>query len=280
MGRTSAPLYNVPVRRLLLTVSLLLVPACSAVDIEPAAEVPVGEQAVVVHVGDGDSLIAEVAGVEQRVRLIGINAPESDECFGSEATDRLEALVLDRQVTLVPDVENEDQYDRLLRYVYLEDTLINAELVIGGFAMARSYEPNTAEQDTLRAAEEEARRAELGLWSTCSVASDLQIVHVEADAPGPDDENLNGEWIKIENVGDEARLLDGWSIRDAESANRFEFPAGVLLEAGRSLTVFTGCGEATESGLFWCSPGPVWNNRGDVAFLLNPDGRIAARFGF
>ncbi|NNC39265.1 MAG: hypothetical protein HKN95_01130 [Acidimicrobiia bacterium] len=273
-------------RRSLSLVFLLLVAACS--DLSPSAgspisaDVPAGDEALVVHVSDGDSLIVEIDGTERRVRLIGINAPETDECFGEESSERLESLLLDRQVTLVADLEPEDQYGRLLRYVFLDGSLINEELAAGGYAMARSYEPNTARQSALRAAEEEARTAELGLWakSACAAESDLTIDHVEADAPGPDDENLNGEWIRIKNDGDDPQTLDGWSIRDAESVNRFEFPDGIRLEAGDDLTVFTGCGDATASGIFWCSPGPVWNNRGDVAFLLDPGGKIADRFDY
>lgn len=279
-------LYTARVRRLSPLVLLLLAAACS--DVSPSAgsptsaEAPGGDDAVVVHVSDGDSLIVDVAGTEHRVRLIGINAPETDECFGSEATTHLESRLLDRQVTLVADIEPTDQYDRLLRYVYLNGSLINEEMVAGGYAMARSYQPNTARQSALRAAEEAARKAELGLWakSACAADSDLTIDHVEADAPGPDDENLNGEWIRIANGGDDPQTLDGWSIRDAESVNRFDLPDGIRLEAGDDLTIFTGCGEATASGIFWCSPGPVWNNRGDVAFLLDPDGRIADRFAY
>lgn len=232
--------------------------------------------------GDGDSLVVDVDGTEEKVRLIGINAPELDECFGLESRAKLESLVNDRQVVLVADVETEDQYGRMLRYVYLNGSLINEDLIAGGFAMARAYEPNTSRKRDFDAAEELARETGRGMWATgaCTVSSDLRIDFVQADAPGPDDENLNGEWVEITNGGLQTQSLTGWGLRDAESINRFTFPAGTSLEPGNSLRISTGCGTDESLLLHWCSGGPVWNNGGDVAFLLDPDGRIADRYEY
>jgi micrococcal nuclease len=263
---------------------ILLVAACAVipdVDDEPSTT-PTGDEALVVHVGDGDSLIVDIDGTEHRIRLIGLNAPERNECFGDEAGARLEALVLDRLVTLVEDVEAEDQYGRMLRYVYLGDVLINEQLVAEGFAMARSYEPNTAHQSGFDEAQDLARRVQAGMWATeaCAVAGDLRIEQVHADAEGPDDENLNGEWIDIQNTGLESIPLAGWSLRDAESINRYAFPATTVLDPGARLRISTGCGVDDAGHHYWCSDGPIWNNRGDVAFLLNPDGKMADRLEY
>ncbi|MDF1596142.1 MAG: lamin tail domain-containing protein [Acidimicrobiia bacterium] len=269
-------------RRLLLLPLVFLVAACADLAGNDPGPPAAGQAGVVVHVGDGDSLVVEVDGIEEKVRLIGINAPELDECFGVESKARLESLVFDRPVVLVADVETEDQYGRMLRYVYLDGSLINEDLVAGGFAMARSYEPNTSRQGDFDAAEDLARETGRGMWanSTCAVHSDLQIDFVQADAPGPDDENLNGEWVEITNGGLETQLLTGWSLRDAESVHRFTFPVGTSLEPGDSLRISTGCGTDERRLLHWCSGGPVWNNGGDVAFLLDPDGRIADRYKY
>ncbi len=252
--------------------------ACSNVVVGPEAAAPEGDAATVVHVSDGDSLIVDRGGFEDKVRLIGINAPERDECFGDASRARLESLVLGELVTLVKDVEPTDQYGRLLRYVYLEDEFVNELLVAGGFAMARSYEPNTRAKETLREAEDAARAGRVGMWSTegCAVDSSLRIVTVHADALGPDDENLDDEWLEVANEGPVVVDLGGWAIRDAESVHRFTFPAGTLIGPGARLRVVTGCtGE-----IAWCSGDPVWNNSGDVAFLLDDDGRIADRFEY
>lgn len=238
-----------------------------------------GTEALVVHVGDGDSIIVEAAGGEQRVRLIGINAPELDDCYGTESHEYLTALLEGSIVELVADEEGEDQYGRLLRYVYLDDQLVNASLVRNGYALARSYAPNLRMQDVLEDAQESAQAAARGLWSDCATESAVRIESVNEDAPGPDDENLNGEWVALVNEGGVPVDLAGWSIRDAESINRYSF-ADVVLGAGDELRLFTGCGTDGNGEFYWCARGPVWNNSGDVAFLLDPAGKIADRYEY
>lgn len=74
--------------------------------------------------------------------------------------------------------------------------------------------------------------------------------------------------------------LTGWSLRDAESVNRYSFPSGIEVEPGEAVRISTGCGDDSTSELHWCSAMPVWNNRGDVAFLLDPAGKIADRYEY
>ena len=272
------------VRHLLLVVLALSTAACTEMlnDSTTPATSPAGDQALVVHVSDGDSLIVDLNGTEQKVRLIGINAPERDECFGPESRDRLRTLLDDKTVVLVADVETTDQYDRLLRYVYLDGVHINEEMVRAGNVMARSYAPNTAHQEAFADAQAAAREAEVGMWAAgvCAVASSLGITAIEADAPGPDDENLNGEWVEIKNTGADPVNMTGWSLRDAESVNRYEFPSGVEIGAGEEIRIFTGCGDDSSTTLHWCASTPIWNNRGDVGFLLDPAGKIADRYEY
>ena len=272
------------VRHLFLVILTVFAAACTEtlVDNTVPSTAPAGEQAHVIYVSDGDSLIVDLDGTEQKVRLIGINAPEREECFGPESRDRLHALLDDQTVTLVADIESTDQYDRLLRYVYLDGRHINEEMVRLGNVMARSYAPNTAHQEAFDDAQTEARDSGAGMWAegVCAIASTLRIAAIQADAPGPDDENLNGEWVEIENTGPDPVNLTGWSLRDAESVNRYSFPSGMGVEPGEAVRVFTGCGDDSPTGLHWCSATPVWNNRGDVAFLLDPAGKIADRYEY
>jgi micrococcal nuclease len=135
--------------------------------------------ATVITVVDGDTLEVEVGGETARVRLIGVDTPESvatdrpNECFGREASERLAALVpAGTPLRLERDLEARDRYQRLLAYVYRasDELFVNRDLVAGGFAEAMPYPPNTARQTDFRTAQVAARRAKAGLWGACGHA--------------------------------------------------------------------------------------------------------------
>lgn len=138
---------------------------------ESISTIPVST-ATVIRVIDGDTF---VLGSGEKVRLIGVDAPEKNECFAEEASARLSQLILQQTVRLESDVSNRDRYDRLLRYVYVatdqssEDTLVsvNTQLVLDGVAVAKAYPPDTQIQDELESAEVSAREEKKGLWAVC-----------------------------------------------------------------------------------------------------------------
>ena len=126
--------------------------------------------------GDGDTLDVDFDGTEERIRLIGVDTPESVardrpvQCFGSEAAAYLRALLPEgTEVRVERDVEGRDRYGRLLGYVYRrgDDLLVNLALVEQGYADAVSFGDNEALLGTLVAAEVEARASGRGLWSAC-----------------------------------------------------------------------------------------------------------------
>jgi micrococcal nuclease len=131
--------------------------------------------ATVVRVVDGDTIRVELNGAEYPVRYIGIDTPETVDprkpvqWMGPEASAANERLVGGQQVVLEKDVSEVDRYDRLLRYVWLEQptgwVLVNLELVRTGYAHSSSYPPDVKYQDLFRQAEAQAREAEVGLWS-------------------------------------------------------------------------------------------------------------------
>ncbi len=134
--------------------------------------------AEVVRVVDGDTIVVRIAGAEERVRLIGIDTPESVDprspidCFGPEASAAAKALLPEgTEVRLVRDVEARDRFDRLLAYVYTVDgdTFVNLELAVQGFADVATFPPNVAHTDELVAAVAAARDAGRGLWGACPV---------------------------------------------------------------------------------------------------------------
>lgn len=125
----------------------------------------------ILRVIDGDSVVVEIEGKNYEVRYIGIDAPEiSDldkpaEFMAEEALEKNKELVSGKIVKLEKDVSETDKYDRLLRYVYMEDVMINAELVRLGYAYAKPYPPDVKYDDLLLKCQREAKENKLGLWS-------------------------------------------------------------------------------------------------------------------
>jgi endonuclease YncB( thermonuclease family) len=125
-----------------------------------------GGSLLVKKVFDGDSVLLSDG---REIRYIGIDAPETsgkrpEEYYGNEARGKNESLVLGKEVRLEYDVERKDIYGRTLAYVYLDDVMINLEMVKSGFALAVPYPPNLAHQDELCEAMLSARREKRGLW--------------------------------------------------------------------------------------------------------------------
>jgi endonuclease YncB( thermonuclease family) len=113
----------------------------------------------VTKVIDGDTVIVEGG---DSVRLLGIDSDERGEpCYG-EAKDRLEELVLNKDVRLERDEEDKDQYGRYLRYIFLKDMNINLQVVKEGLAIARFYPENVKYKEEIVAAEKEAKDSEVG----------------------------------------------------------------------------------------------------------------------
>jgi micrococcal nuclease len=136
------------------------------------------ETAEVIRVVDGDTIVVRIDGREERVRYIGLDAPEvanredgtAAECGGDEARIANEELVGGERLLLERDVSDRDRFGRLLRHAWLEGEhrrLIGLELVSAGAVEARSYPPDTTRDAELDAAERMAREREAGMWGAC-----------------------------------------------------------------------------------------------------------------
>jgi micrococcal nuclease len=117
---------------------------------------------LVTEVIDGDTFTLSTG---ERVRIIGINTPEMSEPGGDIAKDIATQLLLGQKVRLQRDVRDKDDYDRLLRYVFIGPKFINAELVRMGYAESRFYPPDTLYQRKFESLEKTAIRNRRGLWS-------------------------------------------------------------------------------------------------------------------
>lgn len=221
---------------------------------------------VVARIVDGDTVQLSSG---ETVRLVGINTPERNQPFYDDAKSFADQLLREQPVRVETDVEPRDRFGRTLGYLFLPDgTFANLEIVRNGFAQAWNIEPNSRYRVQFEQAEAEARTAERGIWAA-SPAS-LKIVGLEADPPGPDDENLNGETVTIQNSGSTEIRLAGFRLSDRSNAT-FIFP-DVTLPAGRTIVVHSGRGSDDADNLYWNSSRSIWNNNGDTAFLRDPDG--------
>ena len=137
---------------------------------------PYAAEPTVIDVIDGDTIDVRIGYLRQRVRLLGIDTPETKDprkpvqCYGHEASEHTAALLpRGTIVRLERDLEEHDAYNRLLAYVWRasDGAFINLELVTGGYADILSISPNTAHADEFRAAMLSAKSAGRGLWGQC-----------------------------------------------------------------------------------------------------------------
>jgi micrococcal nuclease len=128
--------------------------------------------AEVAFVTDGDTIRVLLAnGTNEPVRLIGIDAPEPGAPFAADSAELLASLVAGQSVRLVPDTSDRDQFDRLLRYVYLGDLFVNEAMVESGMAIARRYPPDVQMASILDGAEAIAREEGRGQWASTTTAA-------------------------------------------------------------------------------------------------------------
>lgn len=248
--------------------------------------------ATATNVVDGDSLDAEIEGRDVEIRLIGLNANEGGDCFGDEAGAFLRDLLGDGEFEVISpsldpnDPAWEDEFGRLLRYLYVDGQLVNYRLIADGFAVARAQSDHPL-AGLFERAEDDASTRQRGLWApdACGTpaAVGIEIADFNANAPGPDDENRNGEWVELVNRSETDVAMGGWMVRDESTRHRYDFPGDFVLAAGQSVRLFTGAADEPLSddyrgtALYWDDPaGSVWNNGGDTILVLDPAGNIVA----
>ncbi|MFD2968652.1 thermonuclease family protein [Sphingobacterium bambusae] len=121
---------------------------------------------------DGDTFVVENGTKKgDKVRLIGVDAPETRNTsrkkigyYGEESKVFLTKLLTNKKVRLVEDVGKRDRYGRILAYVYLGKTFVNAELVKKGYAQVYTVPPNVKYAKLFVELEREARNHGRGLW--------------------------------------------------------------------------------------------------------------------
>ncbi len=158
---------------------------------EPTAVVSHPEMFVVTNVVDGDTIDVSINNQTKRVRLIGVDTPETKDprkpiqCFGAEASAFTTKTLLNTSVTLISDSTQDDvdKYDRLLRYVFLADgTNFNEMLVKEGYAREYTYQTPYQYQKTFQIDQTEAKEQFKGLWSKTTCNGKISLVKKQRGA--------------------------------------------------------------------------------------------------
>ena len=265
---------------LALFLLVLTVGCASAIDI------------LVTRVIDGDTIEVSIGGTIYKVRYIGLDAPELDDkrpeycALAQEATRYNRQLVEGKTVRLEKDISETDKYGRLLRYVYVDDIFVNAELVRQGLAWSIPYPPDTKYQDCLEEMEAEAKQAGRGIWAlttptpsttpTPTGVSNVQITHIFYDGLVPNVES--DEYVEITNLGDKPQELTDCVLMDiSEGYPSFTFPS-FILAPGKSVRVYTNEYHPEWGGFSFEYSRAIWNNtEPDVAVLYDNQGNEVSR---
>ena len=232
--------------------------------------------ATVARVIDGDTF--ELAN-GKKVRLLGVDAPEKNKYFYSEAKEKLKELIENKNVFLESDVINSDSSGRLLRYVFVGDTFVNLEMVRQGFANVYVISPNQKYSSQLLEAEEYARKNKLGIWGKFSQFSDcIKVKEFHYDAKGDDSKNLNDEYFVLKNDCSFSINLSGWNVKD-KSLNSFYLPE-FILEKKAEVKICSGQGNNSKSEIFLNSRYPIWNNDEDSLYLRDEKGHLVLVYSY
>ncbi len=164
----------------------------------------------IVRIVDGDTLIIDYNGVEERVRLIGVDTPESvhpdatkNNEFGVIASNFSKDYLESKEVSIELDVQERDKYGRILAYVYVGGQMYNKILLQEGMAKVATYPPNVRYVDDFKALEKTARESNKGLWAYSDDSSTVSTAPVQNNSNTTTsnvtqtlDASKDGTWIK------------------------------------------------------------------------------------
>ncbi|MBM3202703.1 hypothetical protein FJZ55_02170 [Candidatus Woesearchaeota archaeon] len=243
---------------------------------EPSSESPPPDTASVASVYDGDTMTLSTG---DRVRLRWVNTPELKplEAYGVEAREFVAAMVLQKSVRLLYGSTTRDGYGRLLAGVELDGKNLSIALLEQGLGHLFVIPPDDTDLAPFVAAQEKARAARRGIWSSERFQGVLHVTSFHANADGDDRSNVNGEYLRICNVSGSAQDLAGFRIADI-SGKSWTFPA-VIVPAGNTVKVHSGKGAdqldpASQLAIYLGSRDPIWNNTRDRATIYDRYGRV------
>lgn len=236
------------------------------------------ESAVVKRVVDGDTLEVDINGTIAKVRLIGIDTPESvhpdaerNSSEGKTASDYTKEQLKGKTIGLEYDVGKTDQYGRILAYAYLESGLMyNAQLAAEGYAQQMTIQPNVKWAGLFKELIADARSNIRGLWAEESVDNTDPSEDKKTDTSplnsGPVAITVLdyfGEVVQLQNNSSVDVDMTGWKLVSTKGNQTFYFPDGFILKAGASIQVVSGKDAANGEGKLKWTTANVHNNDGD-----------------
>ncbi|NOX71986.1 MAG: hypothetical protein GXO64_04820 [Candidatus Micrarchaeota archaeon] len=229
------------------------------------------EYAIVTDVIDGDTIAIENG---ERVRLLGINTPERGRYLYEDAKNRLTQLVKDKNVTMKTDFDDSDRYGRKLRYIFVNETNVNALLVEEGLATAYIIPPNDRYEAVIMKAEKRAKEMSIGLWNISNHANCFSISDFIYNPDGDDRLVPNNEYVTLINNCSVDIEMNGWTLKDA-GTNTYIFKNFTAMPDS-AFTIYSGSGEDNATALFFFRKKgrPVWNNDGDELYLRDNGGGL------
>jgi micrococcal nuclease len=227
------------------------------------------DSAFVSRVIDGDTVELTTG---EKVRLLGINAPETGQSCSLEAKTNLEQLTLNKTVFLEKEIEDTDTYGRLLRYVWVDNTLVNELLVEQGLAHVYMFGEDSEYEVRLTSAQQKAIDGGGCLWKPSEYKDCITVVKFNYDAPGDDNDNLGQEFVILKNNCEDLNL-DNWTLKDESASKMYTF-SQFTIASEKQFTIYSGDGDNDVDKLYWGSTRAVWNNDGDTLFLRDKDGTL------
>lgn len=170
----------------------------------------------VVRVVDGDTVILNIDGKKTRVRLIGIDTPESvaedksrNVKEGKIASEYTKNLLENKKVRVEFDEEKQDIYERKLGYLFLDDEFINEKLLKEGMAKLYTKTTNQKYSERLKKAEQYARKNKKGFWKDFYVNDPkLYIKYTDSKGRGMVKGNINSRGLKIYHMPNQKSYKD------------------------------------------------------------------------
>ncbi|MBI2545427.1 MAG: thermonuclease family protein [Candidatus Aenigmarchaeota archaeon] len=224
------------------------------------------QEYLVTRVIDGDTV--ELSDNE-RVRLLGINAPEITEAHYQDAKDKMIELVQNKSVTFENGPQDKDLYGRSLRYIFVNSTFVNLEMVKGGYATVYLLDPSEKYYLEFKTAEKQAKDQKLRIWGISEDGKCISLITLHY---------VNDEYAAFKNSCSRSIEMTSWEVKDA-GTKIYKFKKFVL-NGNSSFVLFSGKGTDTAGKLYWDNAKSIWNNAGDTLYLRDGNGSLVISYTY